>query len=85
MPYTGPEFSLSRNAFAAMSKSLKRQGEKNKPKASSPLTDHEIVAIYQKQILCCQTPSALLDTMWYDKCIYFGLRGTTQQFNLWFE
>jgi len=85
MSNTGPEFSLSRDAFAARSKSLKRQGKGNKPKAASPLTDDEIEALYQKQILGCQTPCALLNTMWYNNCVHFGLRGTTEQYNLWFE
>ncbi|KAH3841652.1 hypothetical protein DPMN_115125 [Dreissena polymorpha] len=57
MSNTGPEFGLSRDAFAARSKCLKILSKGNKPKAASPLTDHEIEAMYQKQILGCQTPS----------------------------
>ncbi|KAH3827356.1 hypothetical protein DPMN_129290 [Dreissena polymorpha] len=51
MSNIGPEFSISREAFVARSKSLKRQGKGNKLKAASPLTDYEIEALYQKQIL----------------------------------
>ncbi|KAH3738940.1 hypothetical protein DPMN_045584 [Dreissena polymorpha] len=59
MSNTGPQFCLSRDAFAARSKSIKRQCKGNKPKAASPLTDDEIETLYQKQILCCHTPNAL--------------------------
>ncbi|XP_052218116.1 uncharacterized protein LOC127835719 [Dreissena polymorpha] len=85
MSNTGPEFRLSRDAFAARSKSLKGQGKGNKPKAASPLTDDEIEALYQKQILGCQTPSSLLNTMWYNNCVHFGLRRTMEQYTLCWE
>ncbi|KAH3862626.1 hypothetical protein DPMN_025619 [Dreissena polymorpha] len=62
MSNIGPEFSLSRDAYAARSKSLNRQG-KGSRKLLPQLTDDQIDDLYQKQILGCHTPNALLNTM----------------------
>lgn len=78
----GPEFNLSRQAFSAKKKSLKKQGRGNKPRAAEPLSDQDIELFYTKGILGDHTPQALLNVLWLNNCIHFGLRGTTEQYNL---
>ena len=75
-------FSLTRNALKAKQKSLKRLGKGNKPHKAAPLTDNEINIMYEKNVLGDATPSSLLNTMWLNNMIHFGLRGTKEQYNL---
>ena len=75
-------FQLSRDAMQAKQKSLKRLGKGNKPKKSSPITDEEIDILYQKNILGRSCPKALLNTVWLNNCVLFGLRGTKENYDL---
>jgi hypothetical protein len=66
-------FNLTRDAISAKQKVLKKQGKGNKPKKSQPLTDDEINMLYQKKLLGESTPESLLNTVWFNNTVHFGL------------
>ena len=82
MAERGPAFQLSRDAMKAKQKSLKKMGFGNKTKAAKPLTDNEINLLYSKKILGDSCPVSLLNTLWLNNTIHFGLRGTKENYNL---
>ena len=75
-------FQLTRDALKAKLKSLKQSGEGNKPKKSSPITDHEINILYEKGILGGSSGKSILNSLWFNNCVMFGLRGTKENYNL---
>jgi len=54
----------------------------NKPKAAAALSDEEIQKLYTENILGATTPKSLLNTIWLNNSLHFGLRGTREQYNL---
>ena len=56
-------------------KMLNKQGKGIKPNASVALTNEEIQIIYEKKLLGIESPEALLNTLWLNNCLHFGLRG----------
>ena len=75
-------FNLSKEAMAAKQKSLKRLGKGNKPKKASPITDEEIDQLYEKNVLGTMDAKALINTLWFNNCVQFGLRGNKENYNL---
>ena len=76
------QFAKTQQAIKAKGKQLKRIGKGNKPNASSPLTDDEIDVLYTKGLLGCSTPESVINTVWLNNCVYFGMRGCTENRNL---
>ena len=76
------EFAKTRQAIKAKTKQLKRIGKGNKPNASSPLTDEEMDVLYTKGLLGCATPESVINNLWLNNCVYFGMRGCTENRNL---
>ena len=79
---SGPQFSFTRDALKAKQKCLKKMGKGNKPKVAATLTDTEVDQMYAKDVLGAKTPTSLLNTVWWNNCVHFELRGTTEQYNL---
>ena len=69
------EFEQARKALQSKQKDLKQKGKGNKPNASVALTEEEIKLLYDKGLLGTSTPEALLNTVWFNNAIHFGLRG----------
>ena len=63
-----------RQALAARSKELKKDGKGNKPKAAEAITD-EVNILSNKQLLGISNAEALLNTLWFMNNKHFGLRG----------
>ena len=63
-------------------KMLKRDGKGNKPKASVALSDNEVDILYSKNILGSSSAHSLINTLWLNNCIYFGLRSGLEHRNL---
>ncbi|XP_052215505.1 uncharacterized protein LOC127834005 [Dreissena polymorpha] len=82
MAGSGPQFSLTRQTYNAKKKSLKKQGKGNRPCEAAPLTDGELEVMWQKGVLGSHSPTALVNTLWLNNCLHFGLRGTKEQYNL---
>jgi hypothetical protein len=63
----------------AKHKSPKRLGKGDKPmKSTFQYLDQEINMLYEKGILGAGNAKALLNTIWINNCILFGLRGTKE-------
>ena len=61
--------------FYSKAKDLKMKGMGNKPKAAAPATDVEIETLYTNGQLGSHTPGALINTMWLNNTLHFGMRG----------
>ena len=69
----------TRDTLKAKQKELKRQGKDNKPKATSALSDEEFDIFYIKKVLGLSSPQALVNTVWLNNMLHFGLRGCKEQ------
>ena len=68
-------FDQTMKTLKSKQKLLKKQGRGNKPNASVALTSEEIQTLYEKKLLGTSSPEALLNTLWLNNCLHFGLRG----------
>ena len=68
-------FEKTRKVLQSKQKQLKKQGKGNKPKASVALTSEELKIFYEKGLLGMCSPEALLNTLWLNNTLHFGLRG----------
>ena len=82
MGSSGSVFTLTRDALKAKQRQLKKQGKGNKPKKSQPIEDEEINILYKEGVLGCSTPQSLLNTMWLNNSVYFGLRGIADHYHM---
>ena len=78
----GDAFKGTRDVLAARQKKLKSQGKGSKPQASNILTPFEVDIMYEKGVLGEQNPQALLNTVWLNNVIYFGMRPGKEQRSL---
>ncbi|CAH3030507.1 unnamed protein product, partial [Porites evermanni] len=69
------DFKKTRGAWKAKQKQLKRHGLANRPNVTTALTDDEIEILFEKKLLALSSPQALLNTVWLNNMIHFGLRG----------
>ena len=79
------DFKKTRDALKVKNKQLKRHGLGNRPKATTALTDDEIEILFDKKLLGSSSPQALLNTLWLNNMIHFGLRECKQQKELRWE
>ena len=63
-------------------KQLKRLGKGNKPQEASSLTPEEIDVLFEKKQFGASSPKALINTLWFNNCLHFGLRGGKEQRDL---
>ncbi|VDI32538.1 Hypothetical predicted protein [Mytilus galloprovincialis] len=75
-------FHLTRETLKAKQKLLKQKCKGNKPKRAQPLTDEEIAMLFDKNVLGDNSPKALLNTVWLNNCVQFGLRGVSEHYSL---
>ena len=71
--------SKKQETLKAKQKQLKRYGLGNRPKATTTLTDDEIEILFNKTLLGLSSPQALLNTVWLNNMIHFGLRESKEQ------
>lgn len=72
---SGYTFAATREALASKQKDLKKQGLGNRPKAADRIEDHEIDTFYEHKLLGNSTPESLINTLWLNNTMYFGMRG----------
>ena len=58
----------------AKQKDLKAKGLGNKPRTSDSLTEEEIEKLYAAKCLGIESSQAVLNTLWPNSTIHFGLR-----------
>ena len=69
------QFEKARTALKSKQRDLKKKGKGDKANASVPLTEDDIKLLYDRGLLGKSTPEALLNTVWFNNTVYFGLRG----------
>ena len=69
------EFEKARMALKSKQKDLKKKGKGGKPNASASLSEKEVQLLYDKELLGISSPDALLNTLWFNNTVHFGLRG----------
>jgi hypothetical protein len=72
------DFERSRSVLASRQKELKKEGKGNRPKAAKALTEEEREELYTSRQLGVHSPQALINTMWLNTTIHFGLRGVDE-------
>ena len=68
-------FEKTRKVLLSKQKELKKKGKGNRPNASIALTSDELNTLYEKGLLGTRNPEALLNTLWLNSTMHFGLRG----------
>ena len=76
------EFSEVQDILKKKQRQLKSIGKGNKPNSADPLTDEEIEQLYCDGVLGNKTPRGLLNTVWLNSCIFFGMRPGKEQRDL---
>jgi hypothetical protein len=78
------EFSEVQDILKKKQTQLKSTGKGNKPNSADPLTDEEIEQLYREGVLGNGTPRSILNTVWLNNCIIFGMRpGKEQRDHCW--
>ena len=72
---SGNEFSKSREVLKCKQKDLKKQGRGNKPKDANAISDEQINILYESGQLGPNSPTSMLNILWFNNCLYFGMRG----------
>ena len=76
------EFCEVQDILKKKQKQLKAIGKGNKPNSADALKDEETEEFYWADVLGNKTPQALLNTVWMNNCIYFGMRPGQEQGDL---
>ena len=69
------QFEQTRKALQSKQRDLKRKGIGNKPNASAALSEEDIQVLFEKDLLGSSTVEALLNTVWFNNTIHFGILG----------
>ena len=69
------QFEKTRKALQSKQRDLKRKGMSNKPNASAALSEEDIQVLFEKDLLGSSTAEALLNTVWFNNTIHFGILG----------
>ena len=62
----------------AKQKDLKGEGLGNKLRTSDSLTDKEIEKLYTSKYLGIESPQTIINTLWLNLTIHFGLHGSKE-------
>ena len=72
------QFEQTRRALQSKKRDLKRKGMGNKPNASAAFSEEDIQVLFEKDLLGSFTAEALLNMIWFNNIIHFGLLGRTE-------
>ena len=76
------EFREVEDILKKKQKQLKSIDKGNRPNAADPLSDEDIATFYSCGVLGIDSPRALLNALWLNNCIYFGMRPGEEQRDL---
>lgn len=76
---SGLEFSKTRDALKSKQKDLKSKGFGNQPKTADDITSTEMQFLHEKGQLGTSTPQSLMNTLWLNNTMYFGMRAGTEE------
>lgn len=61
---------------------FKKKGIGNGPKTADPIDDKEVENLYQKEQLGSTSPDAIINTIWWQFTIHYGMRGNMEHYYL---
>ena len=70
----GSEFRETMDVLSNKGKELKKKGLGNKAHASDAINDSMIDKFYETGQLGTETPTSLVQTLWLNNCLHFGMR-----------
>ncbi|XP_070188560.1 uncharacterized protein KIAA1958 homolog [Littorina saxatilis] len=73
----GPEFAQLREVVKTKQKIVKQEGCGNLPNRAQPLKDEDVDKLWQTKQLGVADPEAILNTLWWQNTVNFGLRSVT--------
>ena len=76
------QFELVRKSLQSKQKELKKAGRGSKSKAAVALTDEEIDLLYENNMLGVSSAESVLNTVWLNNTINFGMRGCQEHRDL---
>ena len=76
------EFHEVQDILKKKQKQLKSIGKGNRPNAADPLSDEDIATFYRCGVVGIDSPRALLNALWLNNSIYFGMRPGKEQRDL---
>lgn len=80
--FKDPVFSQTREAMRERFKQLTREGKGTKINAAFALSEEEINILYSKHLLGAVNADSLINTLWLNNCLHFGLRGCIKNRNM---
>ena len=79
---TGQPFAKTRDALKSKQKQLKWLGKGNKQKDAASFDQEEIDLLFRKGVMGIHSPQALINTLWFNNCLHFNIRGGKAHRNL---
>ena len=73
------EFADTREALKLKQRHLKSQGKGETPFKADPLNDNDINKLYETCQLGINSPTSLINTLWYLNTLYFGIKGGSEE------
>ena len=77
-----PQFASARRALQTKQVLLKKMGKGNLPQRADNLTDEEIGQLYEVKQLGKHNPASVLNTLWLNNTVHFGLKSVTDHHSL---
>ena len=75
-------FAKTLDALKSKQKQLKWLGKGNKPKDAASFDQEEIDLLFRKGVMGIHSPQALINTLWFNNCLHFNIRGGKAHRNL---
>ena len=77
-----PQFASARRALQTKQVLLKKMGKGNLPQRADNLTNEEIGQLYEVKQLGKHNPASVLNTLWLNNTVHFGLKSVTDHHSL---
>ncbi|CAC5392050.1 unnamed protein product [Mytilus coruscus] len=75
---TDKDFQHSRDVLSAKKKDLKSKGIGNRKRKADAFTEEEIDQLYSRNLLGTSNPDALINTVWLNNAMHFGMRSSQE-------
>ena len=79
------QFEQTPKALQSKQRDLKRKGMGNKPYASAALSEEDILVLFEIDLLGSSKAEALLNTVWFNNTIHFGILGCMKHREMCFQ
>ena len=71
-----PQFGRAQKALEIKQEALKAMGKGKHPRKSRTPTSADIDLFYEKKLLGPYSPKSILNTLWFNNTVHFGMRGS---------